>query len=93
MLLGFLTVTVWVWISIPKLCIYRYGAAKDIIELGVNNNKNIYRHCGRVKMILAKVKSTLQVLGNIYCSPWMVLSELYKLAVNKLVSPSVGKVR
>jgi hypothetical protein len=55
MLLGFLTVTVWVWIPVPELRIYRYGAAKDIIELGVNNNESIYRHCGRVKMILAKV--------------------------------------
>jgi hypothetical protein len=54
MVLGFLTVTVWVWVPIPEH-IYRYSAAKDIIELGVNNNESIYKHCGRVKMILAKV--------------------------------------
>jgi hypothetical protein len=48
--------------------------------------------CNRVGMIITIVQNSLEVLGSISWVLCIVLSEPYKLTVNKLVSPSMGKV-
>jgi hypothetical protein len=42
--------------------------------------------------MITYVQSTFEVFGSIYWGLYFVLSEPYKLAVNKFVSPSVEKV-
>jgi hypothetical protein len=59
----------------------------------INNDEDSHGDCSRVRTIITSVQSTLEVFGSIYWGPCIVLSEPYKLAVNKLVSPSMGKVK
>ena len=58
----------------------------------INSDEGTHDDSGRVRMIITDVQSTLEVLGYIYWDPFIVLREPYKLAVNKLVLPIVGKV-
>jgi hypothetical protein len=64
-----------------------------LLGTAINNNEGTHGDCIRVRTIITNVQSTLEVLGSIYWGPCIILSEQYKLAVNKLVSSSVRKVK
>jgi hypothetical protein len=64
----------------------------DITELQINNDESTHRPFGIMRIMITSVQSTFEVFGSIYWGPYFVLSEPCKLAVKKLLSPSVGKV-